>query len=184
MKKSSKIFVGMDVHKESIDITRAEPGGEVRRWGEVGGDRAALAKAVRKLESLARPLHFVYAAGPCGFWIERWIKARGHDCWVVSPSSVPQKSGERIKTDRRDSEKLARLLRAGELVPIYVPAEIDEAIRDRVRTRDDAIIAQRKAPKLVHAHKVEPAEQVRASSLGQRILDGMKSLRGRWFGAD
>jgi len=65
MKKSSKIFVGMDVHKESIDITLAESGGEVRRWGQIGGDRAALAKAVRKLEALDRPLHFVYEAGPC-----------------------------------------------------------------------------------------------------------------------
>ena len=145
MRKSSKIFVGMDVHKESIDITLAESGGEVRRWGQIGGERAALAKAVRKLESLGRPLHFVYEAGPCGFWIQRWLAGRSHECWVVSPSAVPQKSGERIKTDRRDSEKLARLLRAGELTPIYVPNEHDEAIRDLVRTRDDAIIAQRKA---------------------------------------
>ena len=145
MRKSSKICVGMDVQKESIDITLAEVGGEVRRWGQIGGDRAALAKAVRKLEALGGELHFVYEAGPCGFWIERWVRARGHECWVVSPSAVPQKSGERIKTDRRDSEKLARLRRAGELVPIYVPAEQDEAIRDLVRTRDDAIIAQRKA---------------------------------------
>ena len=145
MRKSSKIFVGMDVHKESIDITLAEAAGEVRRWGQIGGDRAALAKAVRKLESLGGELHFVYEAGPCGFWIERWVRARGHECWVVSPSAVPKKGGERIKTDRRDSEKLARLLRAGELEPIYVPNEQDEAIRDLVRTRDDGIIAQRKA---------------------------------------
>jgi transposase len=145
MRKSSKVFVGMDVHKESIDITLAEGGGEVRRWGQVGGDRAALEKAVRKLESLGHPLHFIYEAGPCGFWIERALAARGHECWVVSPSLIPKRSGERIKTDRRDSEMLARLARAGELTPIYVPGEIDEALRDLVRARDDAIIAQRKA---------------------------------------
>ncbi|MDO8597154.1 MAG: IS110 family transposase [Sulfuricaulis sp.] len=144
MKKSSKIFVGMDVHKESIDITMAEAAGEVRRWGQIGGDRAALEKAVRKLESSGRPLHFVYEAGPCGFWIQRLIAARGHECWVVSPSLIPKKSGERIKTDRRDSEKIARMARAGELEPIYVPGEVDEAIRDLVRCRDDAIIAQRR----------------------------------------
>ncbi len=69
MKKSSALFVGMNVHKESIDITVAETGGEVRRWGQIGGDRAALEKAVRKLEGLGRPLQFVYEAGPCGFWI-------------------------------------------------------------------------------------------------------------------
>jgi transposase len=135
----------MDVHKESIDITVAEVGGEVRRWGEIGGDRAALGKAVRKLESLGRELHFVYEAGPCGFWIERFIRTRGHACWVVSPSLIPKKSGERIKTDRRDSEQIARLARAGELEPIYVPGEADEALRDLVRARDDAIIAQRRA---------------------------------------
>ena len=145
MRKSSKLFVGMDVHKESIDITVAESGGEVRRWGEVGGDRAALEKALRKLESVGRQLHFVYEAGPCGFWIERLIRARGHECWVVSPSLIPKKSGERIKTDRRDSEKIARMARAGELGPIYVPGEADEALRDLVRARDDAIIAQRRA---------------------------------------
>lgn len=145
MRKSSKLFVGMDVHKESIDITVAEVGGEVRRWGEVGGDRAALEKALRKFESLGKTLHFVYEAGPCGFWIERLIRSRGHECWMVSPSLIPKKSGERIKTDRRDSEKIARMARAGELEPIYVPGEADEALRDLVRARDDAIIAQRRA---------------------------------------
>lgn len=151
MRKSSKNFVGMDVHKESIDITVAEVGGEVRRWGQIGGDRAALAKAVRKLESSGGELHFVYEAGPCGFWIQRLIAARGHVCWVVSPSLIPKKSGERIKTDRRDSEKIARMARAGELEPIYVPAEIDEAVRDLVRSRDDAIIAQRRARQQLQA---------------------------------
>ena len=77
MKQSSKIFVGMDVHKESIDITLAEQGGEVRRFGEVGGDRTALLKAVRRLSSRGGELVFVYEAGPCGFWIHREIGARG-----------------------------------------------------------------------------------------------------------
>lgn len=151
MSKSSKVFVGMDVHKESIDMTVAEAAGEVRRWGQIGGDRAALGKAVRKLESLGAKLHFVYEAGPCGFWMERFLRARGHECWGVSPSLIPKKSGERIKTDRRDSEKIARMARAGELEPIYVPAEIDEAIRDLVRARDDAIIAQRRARQQLQA---------------------------------
>lgn len=145
MRKSSKVFVGMDVHKESIDITVAATAGEVRRWGQIGGDRAAVEKAVRKLESSGGKLHFVYEAGPCGFWIERLIAARGHECWVVSPSLIPKKSGERVKTDRRDSEKIARMARAGELEPIYVPTEVDEALRDLVRARDDAMIAQRRA---------------------------------------
>ena len=151
MRKSSKVFVGMDVHKESIDMTVAEAAGEVRRWGQIGGSRAALEKAVCKLESLGGELQFVYEAGPCGFWIERFLRSRGHACWVVSPSLIPKKSGDRIKTDRRDSEKIARMARAGELEPIYVPAEIDEAVRYLVRTRDDAIIAQRRARQQLQA---------------------------------
>lgn len=69
MEKSSKDFIGMDVHKESIDITLAEQGGEVRRWGAIGGDRGSLLKMVRKQRSRGRELVFVYEAGPCGFWI-------------------------------------------------------------------------------------------------------------------
>jgi transposase len=145
MKQSSKILVGMDVHKDSIDITLAEQGGEVRRFSEVGGDRAALLKAVRKLTSRGSELVFVYEAGPCGFWIQREIAALGHLCWVVSPSLISQRPGNHVKTDRRDSENLARLARAGELTPVHVPDVRDEAIRDLVRARDDAVIAQRRA---------------------------------------
>ena len=145
MEKSSKNFVGMDVHKESIEITLAEQGGEVRRFGQVGGDRGSLLKAVRKLESSGKPLVFVYEAGPCGFWIHREISSRGHACWVVSPSLVPKRSGDHVKTDRRDSEHLARLARAGELDAISVPDVRDEAIRDLVRAREDAVISQRRS---------------------------------------
>lgn len=151
MRKSSKVFVGMDVHKESIDITLALAGGEVRRWGQIGGSRAALEKAVRKLESLGCELQFVYEAGPCGFWIERFLRKCGHACWVVSPSLIPKKSADRIKTDRRDSDQIARMARAGELEPIYVPGETDEALRDLVRAREDAIIAQRRARQQLQA---------------------------------
>ena len=145
MKQSSKIFVGMDVHKESIDITLAEQGGELRRFGGVGGDRVSLLKAVRKLTSRGRELVFVYEAGPCGFWIYRAVTALGHACLVVSPSLIPKRAGDHVKTDRRDSENLARLARAGELTGVHVPDVRDEAVRDLVRARDDAVIAQRRA---------------------------------------
>jgi transposase len=137
----------MDVHKDSIDIALAEGGSraEVRHWGVIGGDRAALDKALRKLVALGRPLQLVYEAGPCGYWIHRHLAAKGLSCEVVAPSCTPKKPGERIKTDRRDGIKLARLARAGELTAVYVPDEQDESMRDLMRAREDAVYAQRRA---------------------------------------
>jgi transposase len=109
------MFVGMDVHKESIDISLAEEGrnGEVRHYGGITGDLEALAKVVKALRSPTRRLRFVYEAGPCGFGIHRYLTAQGEECVVVNPSSMPKRSGDRIKTDRRDGDALARLHRAG-----------------------------------------------------------------------
>lgn len=144
MRKSSKLFVGMDVHKQSIDVaTGEESGGEVRHYGAIGGDLAAVSRLARKIESSARRLVFVYEAGPCGFGIYRLLRGRGHECWVVSPGMTPRSNADRVKTDRRDALKLCRLARAGELTPIHVPDAQDEAMRDLVRAREDAVIMQR-----------------------------------------
>src|SRR5258708_36320171 len=135
------MFVGRDVHKESIDIWLAEEGrdGEVRHYGVIPGDLEALGQVVRALRAPTRSLRFVYEAGPCGFGIHRYLTAHGEDCVVVNPSSMPKRSGDRIKTDRRDGDALARLHRAGELTAIYIPHPDDEALRDLVRAREDAV---------------------------------------------
>jgi transposase len=83
-------------------------------------------------------LKIAYEAGPCGFTLYRRLTQLGYACEVVAPSLIPQKAGDKVKTDRRDSKKLVRLNRAGELTPVYVPHEADEAIRDLCRARSDS----------------------------------------------
>lgn len=143
--------VGLDVHQDSIDVAVAEGAagrddwGEVRHVGQIGGDLAALDKALRRLISGGHTLHVVYEAGPCGFVISRHLTFQGIACDVVAPSAVPKRSGDRVKTDRRDAMMLARLARAKELVAVRVPDEVDEAMRDLVRAREDAVREQRNA---------------------------------------
>jgi len=145
--KHYNTFIGMDVHKDGIQIAIAQRGrnGEVRNYGRIDATLEALDKLVRKLVSKGGVLHFVYEAGPCGYKIYRHLTARGYDCAVVAPSRIPKKSGDRIKNDRRDACTLARLDRAGELPPVYVPLAEDEAIRDLTRAREDAKIDEKKS---------------------------------------
>lgn len=150
MVQSSTAFIGMDVHKESIDIAIADAK-EARHFGRIDGDAAAVDKAIRKLRAVHRRAMFVYEAGPCGFWIYRRLRAQGLACMVVSPSKTPRHAADRIKTDRRDALRLARLARAGELEPIHVPDALDEAVRDLVRAREDALIAQRQVRQRLQA---------------------------------
>ncbi len=146
MKKIVK-YIGLDVHKNSISISIAEEGRntEVRYFGQVDNDMTKLDKILRKFISQGAELNCVYEAGPCGYHIYRHLTGNGIRCSVIAPSRIPRKSGDRIKNDRRDSQSLARLHRAGELVPIYVPTPEDESLRDLVRAREDCKNAQKKA---------------------------------------
>lgn len=139
-------YIGLDVHKESIAVAIAPAGDrEVRSYGIIGGTLDALDQVIKKLHQPDRELRLVYEAGPCGYVIHRHLKKKGLHCEVVAPSLIPRKASDRVKTDRRDAQQLARLYRAGELRAIYVPDEEDEAVRDLVRARHAAVTDQRKA---------------------------------------
>ena len=84
-------------------------------------------------------LHFAYEAGPCGYWMYRFITSLGHCCYVIAPSLIPKKPGDKVKTDKRDALRLAKLLKTEELTPIYVPEPEDESIRDLSRARETAM---------------------------------------------
>jgi transposase len=130
-------FVGLDIHKDRISITVAESGrcGAVEYLGEIANDAGAISKLCERLGRPGKPLAFCYEAGPCGYGVHRQLTNLGHRCDVVAPSLIPTKPGDRVKTDRRDATMLARLYRAGELTPVWVPDADHEAMRDLIRLR-------------------------------------------------
>jgi transposase len=140
MHQSRTLYVGMDVHQESIAVASGanEHHAEVVSLGTIGTRQWDIDHLIRRLPSQSPHLAFVYEAGPCGYWLYRYLTHNGHVCWVVAPSLIPNKPGDRVKTNRRDAIKLARLMRSGDLTPVYVPTGEDEAIRDLCRAREDA----------------------------------------------
>lgn len=146
-------YVGLDVHKSSIAMAVAVggPGLEVEDLGQVVHD---VPRVVAKIASLGDPefLRVAYESGPTGYGLCRALKAAGIHCVVVAPSKTPVRTGDRVKTDRRDAMKLARYLRAGELVAVTPPDLETEALRDVVRAREDVVFAQRRARQQLSAY--------------------------------
>jgi transposase len=143
--RNTLCFVGLDVHKETITIAVAETGRQTARVvATVAHELNALSKVLSKLGPQP-DVHCCYEAGPTGYGLARQLRAAGWGCDVIAPSLIPKRSGQRIKTDRRDAARLAESHRSGELVAVSIPDEATEAIRDLERARDDAKKAERVA---------------------------------------
>lgn len=131
---------GLDVHKETV-VVAVLPGGadRIAETTRIENHPQALEKLVQRVQARYGMMTFVYEAGPCGYDVQRQLTALGQRCVVIAPALTPRRPGDRVKTDRRDAEKLARLYRAGELTLIRVPSREEEAARDLVRAREDAV---------------------------------------------
>jgi transposase len=141
VEKDSIAYVALDTSKLRNAVAIAAEGrdGEVRYLGEIDNTPAATGKLVRKLAKRHPSVAFCYEAGPTGYGLYRQITGLGHECMVVAPSLIPQKPGDRVKTNRRDALSLARQLRAGDLTAVWVPDAHHEAVRDLTRARGAAV---------------------------------------------
>lgn len=144
------LYIGLDVHKDSISIAVAEFGrdGKIHSYGKISNSLHAVDKLIARLrKQYGKDVHlcFCYEAGSCGFVLVRRLIQLGHECIVVAPSKIARQPGDKVKTDKRDAEKLAKAHRAGTLDAIYIPEATDEAIRDLCRARTDAVGDQRRA---------------------------------------
>src|SRR5712672_1973426 len=158
-------FVGLDVHAETIAVAVAEQDGEVRSLGVIPNREDSVRKLVRKLGAVEE-LRFCYEASPTGYVLYWQLTRMGAKCEVVAPTLVPVKSGDRVKTDRRDALKLARNYRAGELTPVWVPDAAHEALRDLVRAREaakkDQLRARHRLGKFLLRHGQRPTDAGKA----------------------
>ena len=151
-------FIGLDVHAETIAVAIAEPGGEVRSIGTIPNRLESIRKMIAKLGPVNQ-LRSCYEAGPTGYVLYWQLTTLGVECQVIAPTLVPTKAGDRIKTDRRDAEKLARCYRAGDLTAVWVPDAAHEALRDLVRAREagkkDQLRARHRLSKFLlrHGHR-------------------------------
>ena len=171
-------FLGMDVHADTIAIAVAEPGGDVRSLGVIPNRPEAIQKLVKKLGP-AEHLRVCYEAGPTGYAIYWQLTALGTRCEVVAPTLVPTKAADRVKTDRRDAEKLARSYRAGDLTTVWVPDAAHEALRDLVRAREaakqDQLRARHRLGKFLLRHGRRPAAAMKAWT--QRHLTWVRQVQ-------
>jgi transposase len=163
--KNKVRFLGLDVHAETIAVAIAEPDGDVRSLGTIANRSESIRKLVKKLGPVDQ-LKACYEAGPTGYVLYWQLAELGVACEVIAPTLVPMKAGDRVKTDRRDAERLARSYRSGDLTAVWVPDEGSESLRDLVRAREAA-----KQDQLRARHRLSKF----LLRMGQRPAAGMKA---------
>lgn len=173
-------YVGLDVHKETIAVAIADAGGEPARSLSTISNGPDAASRLARLLGIGGEGEIMacYEAGPCGYPLQRRLNELGVSCVVVAPSLVPTRPGDRVKTDRRDALKLARLLRGGELTPVSIPSEEREALRDLARCREDGqqdlLRARHRLSKFLLRLEIRPPEGVSRWSRRHRAwLEGL-----------
>ena len=178
MRKTTR-YLGIDVHADSLVSAIAEAGrnGEVRSLGAIPNSLVAVRRLVAKLGG-PKGLRACYEAGPCGYALYWQLTRLGVECEVVAPTLIPVKAGDRVKTDRRDAEKLARCYRSGDLTAVWVPDEEHEALRDLVRAREaakrDQLRARQRLSKLLLRHGCRCPE---TKSWGTKYMEWVRHLR-------
>jgi transposase len=130
-------YVALDDSKRKIVAGVLRPGATEPELRELANDPAHIRRLFERLKREGPPVVACYEAGVSGYELHRRLTALGVTCQVIAPALTPRRPGQRVKTDRRDASKLVRLFRAGELTPIHVPDEAEEAVRDLLRCRDD-----------------------------------------------
>jgi len=147
--KTNILFIGLDTHKEFCQVAYCEDSRESvpTSFGRIQTTKQAITQFARQILSKYpdATLHFVYEAGPCGYWIYRLLTKLGHECHIVSPANIAKAANDRVKTDKRDAIMLTRALKNADISPIYVPEPEDEAVRDLSRTREIAMCDLKKA---------------------------------------
>jgi transposase len=137
--QSDLTWVGLDVHKDSIQIGVLRPHSESVELSGISNDTASVYKAFSRGMGPRTRLRVCYEAGPTGYELARQLQGMGIACQVIAPSLIPKAPGDKVKTDRRDARRLTRLYRAGELVSIRIPTQQEEAVRDLCRARADMV---------------------------------------------
>jgi transposase len=147
--KEGIMWVGLDTHKDSVTVALQAPGEKLVQWRQPMTNEA-IAKLKKRLvkTGAGREIRCVYEAGPGGFWLKRELERKGEMvCEVVAPSLTPKKSGDRVKTDKRDAKKLVEMFEANMLTEVHPPTPEEEALRDLCRCREALVRSRQQARK-------------------------------------